>query len=68
MKAPRVTKEDLLKRMEAGEDLLVIDVRNDADYMSSESRLPGAVRVSLDEIESFALTLERQSQVVTYCT
>lgn len=68
MKAPRITKEELLKKMESGEDLLVIDARNDADYLRSESRLPGAVRVSLEEIEGFAATIEAQRQVVIYCT
>lgn len=68
MKAPRITKEELLKKMEAGEGLLVIDVRNDADYALSESRLPGAVRVALDEIDGFSSAIEPDSQVVTYCT
>ncbi len=68
MKAPRITKEELLKKMEAGEDLLILDVRNDADYMRSETRLPGAVRVTLDEIEGFAASIGVQRQVVAYCT
>lgn len=68
MKAPRITKEELLKKMESGEDLLVIDARNDADYLRSGSRLPGAVRVTLEEIEGFAATIEVQRQVVIYCT
>ncbi|MEK6759785.1 MAG: rhodanese-like domain-containing protein [Deltaproteobacteria bacterium] len=68
MKAPRITKEDVLKKMEAGEDLLLIDARNDADYLRSESRLPGAVRVALEEIESFGATIDAQRQVVIYCT
>lgn len=68
MKAPRITKEELLKKMESGEDLMVIDARNDADYLRSESRLPGAVRVSLEEIEGFAATIDVQRQVVIYCT
>lgn len=68
MKAPRIIKEDLLKKMEAGEDLLIIDARNDADYIRSESRLPGAVRVTLEEIEGFGATIDAQRQVVIYCT
>lgn len=68
MKAPRITKEDLKKKMEAGEDLLIIDVRNDGDYNASGFKLPGAVRVALEEVEGFAASVDRVRQVVAYCT
>lgn len=68
MKAPRITKEDLMKKMEAGTDLLIIDVRSDGDYKGSGFRLPGSVRVPLDEVEGFAATIGRVTQVVAYCT
>lgn len=68
MKAPRITKEDLEKKMEAGEDLLIIDVRNDGDYKASGFKLPGAVRVALEEVEGFAASVDRVRQVVAYCT
>ncbi len=68
MKAPRITKEDLMKKMEAGEDLLIIDVRSDVDYNGSGFRLPGSVRVQLDEVEGFAATIGRVRQAVAYCT
>lgn len=68
MKAPRVTKEDLKKKMETGEDLLIVDVRNDVDYNASGFKLPGAVRVALEEVEGFAASVDRVRQVVAYCT
>lgn len=68
MKAPRITKEELLEKMEAREDLLIIDVRNDEDYGSSRFRLPGAVRVRLEDIDGFSSAVDKDKLVAAYCT
>ena len=49
--APRITPDDLKRRMDAGEDFTVIDTRNPQAWAQSDVTLPGAVRVPIDEYE-----------------
>ena len=49
--APRITVKDLKKRMDAGEDLTVIDVRNPQAWAESDTMLPEAIRVPLDKLD-----------------
>ena len=66
--APRITPKELKKRMDAGEDFTLIDVRNPAAWAESDSMLPGAIRVPLDEWERNLNRVPKSRPVVTYCT
>lgn len=66
--APRITADDLKRRMDAGEDFTVIDVRNPQAWAQSDVALPGAVRVPLDEYERYLNRIPKDRPVVTYCT
>ncbi len=68
MKVPRITKEELKAKLDRGEDLLIIDVRNDKAYNRSDVKIPGAIRVPVSEIEFRADEFDRNHEVVTYCT
>lgn len=58
-----VTAEELRRRREAGEEILLVDVRNPAEQ--AVSMIPGAV--TADELESDPERY-RGATVVTYCT
>ena len=66
--APRITVEELRKRMEAGEDFTVIDVRNPKVWAESDTVIPEAIRVSLDELEQNLPRIPKDKPVVAYCT
>ncbi|MBI5885906.1 MAG: hypothetical protein HZB85_04905 [Deltaproteobacteria bacterium] len=68
MKAQRITREELRARLEKGEALTILDVRNPFDYQNSGVKLPGAVRIPLDELEARAGELDPAREVVAYCT
>ena len=65
---PRITVDDLKRRMDAGEDFTVIDVRNPHAWAESDVMLPGAVRVPLDELERYLSQIPKDRPVVAYCT
>jgi hypothetical protein len=48
---PRITVEELKRRMDAGEDFTVIDTRNPTAWAESDTMLPEAIRVPLDKLE-----------------
>lgn len=66
--APRITVEELKRRMDAGEDFTVIDVRNSNAWAETDTMIPEAIRVSLDELEESLPRIPKNRPVVAYCT
>lgn len=66
--APRITVDDLKKRMDAGEDFTIIDVRNPQAWSQSDTMMPEAIRVPLDDFEPYLSQIPKDRPVVTYCT
>ncbi len=46
--APRISAEELKRRIDSGEDFTIIDVRNPAAWAQSDTMMPGAIRTPLD--------------------
>jgi rhodanese-related sulfurtransferase len=66
--APRITPDDLKRRIDAGEDFTIIDVRNPQAWAESDTMIPGAIRIPLDEFERHLPQIPKVRPVVTYCT
>ena len=66
--APRITAKELKKRMDAGEDFTLLDVRNPTAWAESDTMMPGAIRVPLGEWERNLNRIPKSRPVVTYCT
>jgi len=64
----RITVDDLRKRMENGEDFVVIDTRNPQEWANSEQKIPEAIRVSADDIDQALSRIPKDKPIVTYCT
>lgn len=68
MQAHRITRDELKKKIDAKEDITILDVRNDSDYSSSKIRLQGAKRIPLSELNVRAGEIDPKKEVVAYCT
>lgn len=66
--ALRITVDELKRRMEAGEDFVLIDVRNPHAWAESNSMLPEAIRVPPDKLEENLPRIPKNRPVVAYCT
>jgi len=66
--APRITVDELKKRMEVGETFTVIDVRNPQAWAESDAMLPEAIRVPLDKLEENLPRIPKSRPMVVYCT
>jgi rhodanese-related sulfurtransferase len=66
--APRITVDELKRRMEAGEDFVVIDVRNPQAWAESETMLPEAIRLPMDKLEENPSKIPKDRPIVAYCT
>jgi membrane protein DedA with SNARE-associated domain len=63
----RITPEELKRKLDAGEDVLVIDVRHTIDFEADPSVIPGALRIPLEQIESHP-GIPAAREIVVYCT
>jgi membrane protein DedA with SNARE-associated domain/rhodanese-related sulfurtransferase len=69
----RITPEQLLHKLNAGENLLILDVRRSAKPTQSLISIPGAVRIDAHHIEREisalgAVNSPTKSEVVVFCT
>ena len=65
---PRITAQELNRRMEAGEDFTIIDVRNPQAWAESDTKIPEAIRVPADKLEEQLAEIPKNKSVVAYCT
>lgn len=66
--APRITVDDVRKKMEAGENILFIDTRNPQAWAESHVRIPRAIRVPLEKLDENLPNIPKSRPIVAYCT
>jgi rhodanese-related sulfurtransferase len=60
-----VTREELTRRLQDGDDLVVLDVRPAAEHAAGH--LPGAVSIPVGELRRRLAELPGDREVVAYC-
>jgi rhodanese-related sulfurtransferase len=65
---PKITADELKRRMQAGEDFTVIDVRNPTAWAESDVKAKDAIRMTLDNFEQYLPRVPKGKPIVTYCT
>jgi len=65
---PRLSPEELHRKISEGDGVLVIDLRSDASYDGASYMIAGAVRVRPATFHRFAHELPRDKELVFYCT
>jgi len=68
MEVTRVTIDEIKERMDRGEQFTFIDARNSEAWAEAETKLPGALRITADELEQHLSEISHERTVITYCT
>ena len=68
MEATRVTVDEIKERMDRGEQFTFVDTRNPTAWSEAKTKLPGAIRVAADEVDSVIDDIPHDKTVITYCT
>jgi rhodanese-related sulfurtransferase len=66
--APRITVDELKRRLDSGEEFTFLDVRNPQAWADSDVKLPGAVRMTPDTLEQKLSRIPKAKPIVAYCT
>jgi rhodanese-related sulfurtransferase len=68
MASIRISPEEANARVLAGEPVVFMDARNPKAWGESERKIPGALRITADDIESRLDEIDRSETVIAYCT
>src|SRR5665213_26285 len=67
LKIARITPEELKEKMDAGEDILVVDLRHALDFDANPDTIPGALHVDAAELEEASEVIPRDREIVLFC-
>jgi len=68
LRIARITPEELKKKIDAGEDLVIVDLRHSMDFEADPHTIPGAFRMDAKDLEEKDDHLPRDREVILYCT
>lgn len=64
----RISKEEVKKRLDSGEEIIFLDIRNPGPWERAERNIKGALRMPLNEIDQRIQSIPKGKPIVTYCT
>jgi membrane protein DedA with SNARE-associated domain len=68
LRIARISVDDLKGRIDAGEELTIVDLRHSLDFEAEPETIPGAFRMDAKEIEEKSTLLPRDREIILYCT
>jgi membrane protein DedA with SNARE-associated domain len=68
LRQARVSPEEVMERLKAGEDLVILDLRWQKDVDAAPLRLPNAIHFTLEELEARHQEIPRDRDIILYCS
>lgn len=68
LRAERISAEELKGRLDAGEEVFIVDLRRQIEFENTPETIPGALHVATEAIDSRADAIPRDRPIVLYCT
>lgn len=68
LRVARISPDALKQKLDAGEPLVVVDLRAALDVEGDPYTIPGALRITAEEIEERHREIPRDHDIVLYCT
>jgi membrane protein DedA with SNARE-associated domain len=68
LRIARISPEELHRKMDSGEEVLVVDLRHSLDFDADPEMIPGAIHRHAEELEKNPLEIPRDKEIVLYCT
>jgi membrane protein DedA with SNARE-associated domain len=68
LRIDRISADELKEKIDAGEDLTIVDLRHALDFEADPEAIPGAYRMDAKDLEEKSEQLPRDREVILYCT
>jgi membrane protein DedA with SNARE-associated domain/rhodanese-related sulfurtransferase len=63
----RITPEELKEKIDAGEDVIIVDLRHALDFEAQPETIPGALRMDAADLEEAYEIIPRDREIVLFC-
>jgi len=67
LRIARITPEELKSKLDAGEDLMILDVRHSVEFKADPQTIPGALFWPLEDLEKGQPPIPPEREVILYC-
>lgn len=64
----RIAPTELRRKLDAKEDLVIIDTRDGKSWIGSAVKIPGSLHITLTQLPDRLQELPPDKEIVTYCT
>jgi len=64
----RITPEEVKLRLDAGEDLLILDMRDRLEFEAEPYTIPGAFHLPIEQLDEKHHKIPRDRDIILYCT
>jgi membrane protein DedA with SNARE-associated domain/rhodanese-related sulfurtransferase len=68
LRIARITAQELKQKLDAGETLQILDLRQVLDFEANPSVIPGALQFDPKEIENRQVEIPRDREIILYCS
>jgi membrane protein DedA with SNARE-associated domain len=68
LRISRITVDELKEKLDAREELVIVDLRHSVDFEADPETIPGAFRMDSKELEEKDDPLPRDHEIILYCT
>ena len=68
LRIARITPEELKTKLDAGEEIVIVDLRHAIDFEADPETIPGAFRIDAKELEEHGDRLPHDREIILYCT
>src|SRR6266481_3754855 len=68
LRIARITPLELKEKIDAAEEMVIVDLRHSMDFEADPETIPGAFRMDAKELEEKNDRLPRDREVILYCT
>ena len=63
----RIAPDELKRKIDAGEEITILDVRHPLQFMAQPQTIPGAIYLPLEQLGQASHPIPRDREVVLYC-
>jgi membrane protein DedA with SNARE-associated domain len=64
----RILPEELKAKLDGGEQILIVDVRDRIDFEAEPTIIPGALHLTIEDLDQRHQEIPREREIVLYCT
>lgn len=68
MDSLRISLEEAHAQALSGQKVIFLDSRNPTAWGESDRKLPGAIRMPVDEVEKHVPEFDKEATIIAYCT